>query len=334
MTGYIQESLDSSIVPVFTYYQIRQSSPGKDQDESKGVLGNLKNTATMKAYWEDLTFFFQKAGEFPNTMVVLHVEPDMWGYAQQVSKSDDATTVAASVASSGLPELAALPNNVRGVAQAVVKLRDTYAPNVRLAYHLTYWGTNNDPIYSKPSDKEIDSLASRSAAFYTSLHAKFDLSFAEYSDRDAGFYEHVLNNAHVWWAAADYARNAHFIARFVHDTGKRVVMWQIPYGNTKMRAEDNSEGHYQDNRVEWLLDDGAGARVNLKAYADAGVDWLPLRRRGAAGQRAPATPGRRHHQPAPINGNTAMSLSADDDGGYFRSKAAAYYEAGPLALSP
>ena len=32
-------------------------------------------------------------------------------------------------------------------------------------------------------------------------------------------------------------------------------MWQIPLGNTKMRAQNNTWGHYQDNRPEWLLDD-------------------------------------------------------------------------------
>jgi hypothetical protein len=36
--------------------------------------------------------------------------------------------------------------------------------------------------------------------------------------------------------------------------------------------------------------------------------------------------------PAPIDGNTRPSLSADDDGGFFRSKARAYYRLGPLRL--
>src|SRR5437667_445991 len=51
--------------------------------------------------------------------------------------------------------------------------------------------------------------------------------------------------------------------------GKRIVMWQIPLGNTKMRTENNSTGHYQDNRPQWLLDDPA--RSHLAAYRDAGV---------------------------------------------------------------
>ena len=52
-----------------------------------------------------------------------------------------------------------------------------------------------------------------------------------------------------------------------------------------------------------------------------------------AGRHAPATrwatarPTRR-----PINGNSRASLSADDDGGYFRERAAAYYDSGGLDL--
>ena len=36
--------------------------------------------------------------------------------------------------------------------------------------------------------------------------------------------------------------------------------------------------------------------------------------------------------PAPINGNNRVSLSADDDGGYFKDRAAAYYRDGALPL--
>ena len=43
-----------------------------------------------------------------------------------------------------------------------------------------------------------------------------------------------------------------------------------------------------------------------------------------------------HHDgvtnPPPIHGNTRSSLSADDDGGYFRAQTRAYYKAGALRL--
>ena len=36
--------------------------------------------------------------------------------------------------------------------------------------------------------------------------------------------------------------------------------------------------------------------------------------------------------PPPINGNDRPSLNADDDGGYFRERAAAYYREGAPSL--
>ena len=66
--------------------------------------------------------------------VVLHVEPDLWGYIEQAREGDDAATVPAVV-----PD--GLPQNAAGFAQEFVHLRDELAPNVLLAYHLSGWGT-------------------------------------------------------------------------------------------------------------------------------------------------------------------------------------------------
>ena len=139
VTYYIQDSTQHGIQPAFTYYMIYQSAPGGGS-EADAVLSNLQNTSTMTAYYQDLKLFFQRAGAFPSTLVTLHVEPDMWGYAQQRATNDNAASIPVKVAATALPELAGLPENLSGFARAVVKLRDTYAPNVRLGYHLSVWG--------------------------------------------------------------------------------------------------------------------------------------------------------------------------------------------------
>ena len=43
-------------------------------------------------------------------------------------------------------------------------------------------------------------------------------------------------------------------------------------------------------------------------------------------------PHNAYTNPAPIDGNTRLSLSADDDGGYFRAQVRAYYRTGTLRL--
>ncbi len=51
--------------------------------------------------------------------MILHVEPDFWAYMEQRSTNDDATTVPAKVAATGLTDLAGLPDTVSGFAKAV-----------------------------------------------------------------------------------------------------------------------------------------------------------------------------------------------------------------------
>lgn len=331
VTYYVQDSVANAVVPVFTYYMIRQSAPGDEQYEPDGVANNLQNTATMTTYYADLKLFFQRAGAFPGTMVVLHVEPDMWGYMQQRATADNAASVPVKVAATGTAELTGLPDTAVGFAQAVKRLRDQYAPNVVLAYHLSIWGTNNDIIYGNYTDAQVDALAARSAAFYASLGTNFDIAFVDQLDRDAGFKQVIDGNPDAWYDAADYARTVRYYGDFVAATQKRLVVWQIPYGNTKMRAMNNTWNHYQDNHAEWLLDEPA--RTHLAAYVNAGVVAFMFGGGASGTTCACDAAGDGVTNPAPINGNTLASLNADDDGGFFRQKAAAYYAAGAMPLT-
>jgi hypothetical protein len=330
VTNYVADSTEHGIIPVFDYYMLLQSNPSVGSDEAAMEYSNLNNPGTMRAYYEDLMLFFERAGA-TGSRVILHFEPDLWGYLQRRSVRDDASTVTAEVASSGIAELAGLPDSAAGLAQAVLRLRDRYAPNVLVAYHLSVWGTGNDILYSKPSGAAIDALAARAGAFFLSLHARFDLTFAEASDRDAAFKQYVYaDRGASWWAPADYARNMRFIARFVTASARRVVLWQVPLGNTRMRAMNDSWGHYQDNHVEWFLEDPT--REHLAGYANAGVVGL-IFGGGASGTTCACDADRDGvTNPAPISGNSLDSLSADDDGGFFRARASSYYAAGALRL--
>lgn len=330
-TYYIQDSVANGIIPVFTYYQIRQSSPGNGMGETDGVAANLQNTATMTAFYNDLKLFYQRAGAFPNNKVVLHVEPDMWGYIQQRG-GDTATNFPVKVGSTGLSELSGLPDNASGLARAIVKLRDTYAPNVILGYHLSIWGTGVDIQYSQTPDATTDALATRAANFYNSLGANFDISFAEFSDRDAGFKQYVYGDGGAsWFDADDFARHARFLGKFSSVTQKRIVLWQIPMGNTRMRAMNNTWNHYQDNRVEWLFDDAT--RAHLQTYINAGVVAFMFGRGADGATCACDANGDGVTNPTAINGNNLTSLNADDDGGFFKQKIAAYYAAGAMSLT-
>ena len=225
VTLYMRESAAHHITPVFTYYMLRQSAPGKDVgDELKADLGNLGDAATMPALLLDLKLFFQRAGQSRRT-AVLHVEPDMWGYAEQAARANDAGSIPVRVSAAGLPELAGLPDTLPGFAQAVVRLRNRYAPRVLLGYHLSIWGTKVDIQYSDPRPRRLRTLARKAAAFYRSLHTRFDLTFAEFSDRDAGFKQKVYGNGGAWWwNAADFARHARILSAFSR-AASRTTAW-------------------------------------------------------------------------------------------------------------
>lgn len=240
--------------------------------------------------------------------VVVHVEPDLWGYLEQASQ----TALAAQF------------------AQQWVRLRDELAPNALLAYHMSGWGTRHDIVYEDPPDATVRAYAARSAAFYRSLGARFDISFEDFSDRDAGFYARIDGDARTWFTPGDFHRHLLYGQTFVRLAGVRMVAWQIPLGNTVMRAMDNTWGHFQDNRVQWLL--GPQGRSHLAAYASAGYAGFLF---GGGANGTTCACDAQHDgvtNPRPIGSNMRRSLSADDDGGYFRAQARAYLRRGPVRL--
>jgi hypothetical protein len=237
---YVQDSWAHGVVPVLSYYMLLQSSP-KGGDEGQTDLAHLRDPQLMAAYWNDVRLLFVRVkGSKP---VVVHVEPDLWGYLEQAH----ATQLAASF------------------AQRWIALRNQLAPNVVLAYHMSGWGTRHDIVYEDPPDATVVRYATQSAAFYRSLHAHFDVAFEDFSDRDAGFYEQVEGNPNTWFTPADFHRHLLYGATFVRLAGIRMAAWQIPLGNTTL---DDTWGHYRDNRVEWLL--GPTGRAHPRAYVNAG----------------------------------------------------------------
>lgn len=114
VSGFVADSEASGFLPVLTLYQVRGSRPGAaDSDEQAGDLANLDTRQTMRTYFEQLRLLLQRAATTGGP-VVLHVEPDLWGYAERAADGDPAG-VPAQVASTGLPELAGLPNTVSGL---------------------------------------------------------------------------------------------------------------------------------------------------------------------------------------------------------------------------
>jgi len=315
VSRYIAESKAHHIIPVFSYYDLRQSLPGaKNADEPSADLGNLDDIATMRAYYVTLATFYARAAT-AGGRVVLQMEPDLFGYIEQHAARGDASSVPAAVSSTGIPALAGVPNTAAGFAQAVLVLRHDLAPNVIVGYPISIWGTGKDIHLSHPSASEVDTMAAASVRFYRSLHANFDVTFTELTDRDAGYAQTVNGQGPgAWWKNVDFNHDLRFLGDYHRRVGLPIVMWQIPLGNTVSPVVNNTPYHYKDNKVQWLL--GKGSRAHLEAFVRAGGVALLF----GGGQSQDTDAG------------NASGDGHPDDGGYFDARARAYYDAGPLPI--
>jgi hypothetical protein len=261
----------------------------------------------------------QRAGEFGRP-VILHVEPDLWGYFLQNDqfRPNQLDQIHVIVKSTGHAELASLDDTAAGFAKAFVALRDKLAPNVLLAWHASKWGSPAAKTYA-------DALAKC---------GKWDLIFTDPSDRDAAW--RVAKGYHAegaWWKDADFTSFRDWGGELHRLTGLPLMAWQIPMGNTIMAGCNNTEGHFMDNRPEYFLENFPANR-HVAEYAANGFIGL-LFGGGAGGCTSVADVMKDGvTNPPPVQGNKGEKAQfPDDDGGYLRVRGGAYYTKGPVPLS-
>lgn len=331
---YIDDSVQHEVTPVFVYFMLCQATDQCNSDPNGATISHLQDSRIMRSYWEEVALFFQKAAAYPDREIILHVEPDMWGHLQLAMGSDQASNYpyAVRVGSTGVPGLEGVPDNLSGLAQAYFVLRQQHnAGHVKIAYHLSDWGTGVDIGRNNPSPSDVEGLGASSARFYQSLGQPFDLTFNDLRDRDAGYYANFGDNS-AWWDEQDYQNHIRYLQTFHQATGQPLALWQIPFGNTLYRSMDNSWGHFQDNAVQTLL--GESDYRTLSAYQESGVVAL-LFGQGGSGTTCPCDAMNDGvTNPEPINGNDLLTDSADDDGGYFKAVLAAYLQNGTVVIRP
>ena len=112
-------------------------------------------------------------------------------------------------------------------------------------------------------------------------------------------------------------------------TNRRGMLWQVPLGNTIYRTMNNTDYHYQDNKVQYYLNDNS---QHIQDAANSGLIGILF---GAGADKVTAYTDAANDgitNPAPINGNNEVSKYPDDDGGYLRLQGGAYYSRGAVAL--
>ncbi len=367
--SYAQIAGSNGYIPVFDYYEILQSSGSCSScSEARKDLSNLNNPDLMASYFQNFALLMQRmsAGSYGGITgygkaAIVHVEPDLSGYAEQAvldnsrcfgnctGQGNNPANLKSAVASSGYGPVSAYPNTFQGFNWALIHLRDLYAPNVLLAVHISDWATGQDISSNKSATLDAAGLGRLAGGFAAQSgigglppgSSSYDLLFNDVTDRDAGYYKNVLGNPNTWWdrlniSAPNFHRWESYIGAASNAAGRQVIVWQIPEGNQFFDTENNTHGHYQDNRAEYFFG-------HIPELAQSGIIGLLFGTGNGGGTNSFDHNGDGTTNPASLctsdglsSGqicNSHMSTVADDDGGYIRQQAQTYYAAGAYALS-
>ena len=367
---YAQGAALHNYIPVFSYYEMFQSNGSCGScGESQKDLSNLNNAATMASYYQNFALLMKRLGSgtydgvtgFGKTAIV-HVEPDLSGYAEQAvldnmtcsgyctGQGNDPALLKAAVKGSGYGDVTAYPDTYQGFNQALLHLRDLYAPNVLLAFHVSTWATTKDvgsdtstTLDANALGQEAGSFAAQSGATaMPGVASTYDLLFNDVANRDAGDSKYVYNDPNAWWdklnvTFPNFHRWESYIGAVHATAGRPVIVWQIPLGNQYFDTENNTNGHYQDNRAEYFFG-------HMAELAQAGVIGLIFGTgiRGSTvyndgmndGVTNPTSVCTSDGVSSGQVCNNHTSSVSDDDGGYLRIAGQQYYAGGGYPLMP
>jgi hypothetical protein len=331
VTNYIQESVKHGYIPAFAYYDICQSNGplGGNYcyvDDHKQDVTNLATPWVMKDYYKNWVMALKRIGASKQTVLVM-VEPDLWGFLQQAvlkEGKNSAADIAASVSSSGYADAQGYPNNAQGFAWAMLHMRDKYAPNAIMAIHSSTWSAGPNIATDKSANLNVAALAQKEADFLNSagiIGNPRGVSSWDLLSNDMADYDSAQPGGRSWWdrynrTFPNFARYLNFLNHLSTGTHRRIVLWQVPIGNQYFDTMNNTRGHYQDNRAEYILG-------HVEDFARAGVITV-LFGAGNNGTKVSDAMQDGVTNPSPIytyecNGcNTHRSQYADDDGGYLR----------------
>jgi hypothetical protein len=274
------------MIPGFHLYNVGYGHDGGDA----GLLTEIQDPDFSKNYFTEFKVMLQKIKNFGKPVIIV-LEGDSFGMLSLLTKNDPNTMAA--VASSGLPELADLPDTIAGFGQAYLAIRKSIGvPNVAMGPDTPYYAANGDIMNWGPQDTE--DLAPHVAyawSFFGALGVgenqtgdRFDFSASCPRDADQ---DYEMDGRDTWDASDAASVNAPSINRYVewlrlyHETsGRPWVLHQVPIGNSQMAdtaySASNPRSGYKDILVEYLFQYEAPASPDLRTahlghFADAGV---------------------------------------------------------------
>jgi hypothetical protein len=260
-------------LPMITYYMILQAS-GVNEGAPE-VTQAATNATFMAKYFADWRFLLQQVG---TSAVLLHIEPDFWGYAEQTGK--DAHALTAAVATANATDCGSQENSIAGFGRCMISMVRKYAPNAKVGLHASAWSTNIDVSMNTSATFDVAAEAKKTAAFLVECGADVsDFIGTEASDRDAGYYQSIGRQS--WWDATnatlpDFHQDFAWLTALAEAANKPLVDWQLPVGNMSL---PNVATQWKDNRVDYFFghtQELAAAHIAAFAFgAGAGDQTTP-----------------------------------------------------------
>ena len=288
---FLAQVMADKQIPMITYYELLHGS-GVAEGKPEITVAAV-DAAFIKRYLGDWRFVLQQIG---TKQVLLHIEPDLWGYAQQAGS--DPTKLAAAVASANPTDCATLPNTIAGLGRCMIAMVRKYAPGARVGLHASAWASGIDVSLNTSSTLDVKGEAQKVGTFLLACGAADgDNVVVEASDRDAGYYDSIGQNR--WWDATntklpDFDQHFTWAAALSQKVGRPLLWWQLPVGNMSL---SNTSGQWKDNRVDYFF-------VHTQQVAAAGGIGMAFGS-GASGQTSPSTD----------NGNLVAKVKAYSTGG-------------------
>lgn len=165
---------------MFTYYEILQASCAA---EGSAEVAATQDAAFMDRYLGDYAFLLD---QLASSVALLHLEPDFWGYAEQLNQ--DPHAIHAAVAS-GHPECKGFEDSIAGLGRCMIDMARRHAPKVRVGLHGSGWATKLDVLQNRDPALDVAAEAQKLGAFLVACGGdQADFIGVDASDRDAGYY--------------------------------------------------------------------------------------------------------------------------------------------------
>jgi hypothetical protein len=225
------------VTPMYTLYAMASIGDGN--------LAGLGMDSFMEPYWDGVRLLFERIAAFGKPALV-HVEPDFWAYAQQMSDGNPAGLPVHVTAL--VPECAGLSNDLAGLGHCILRLGRMLAPQAVIGFHASRWAGS----------------AADMVSFLKGIGAgEADVILQDMLDRDAGCFEaHVDPNCQrndgpwYWDESNQTSPNFHEYLEWAKaisiGLGKPIIWWQVPFG-VPSATPGGDAGRYRDNRVHYVF---------------------------------------------------------------------------------